>query len=1156
MKEPYCSPSPANPSGPQGTGKRMSQPGWRRRLNLPLTILCALIALAALLVYDAPLAEAQSSQIVTVSFWPKTSFNVPEGGTVEIPVVLDRAADFPITVTLIDDIPACGTIREASSTDYALEGATFTIPSGQKRPDVNPRVRTFADSETDDSEIIQLCITLPYKPDGAQVAPDPAKVTIVAPNNKAPAAPTSQRVQAAGKGLIVTWWARDEDNVVTYDVEYKESTATNWTDTGHSGAATTQDESGLNVVTTIIPGLTTGTSYDVRARVRNADGTSPWAKTQGTPLGTPSIGFKDTWFQVSEGATAEITINIAPVMARNDIAVLRALTGDRQHTAQAADYDLPGIVMLPAGAATVTFQVPLKDDNHVENYETLVMGLEGVTYNDGPLYTVDTNRNRARIQIKETQYATLSFGRTTETIDYSPVSRVAEGGTVGLKVQLDRPAEFPITVALTSNADTDPNTSDATENTDYVLEAATFTIPPGSTEPAVQPRVRTIADSANDDGERLQVNITVPGRPDLVQVAPDPALVIIGAQSTDTPSAPAGLTVTAGYRKLALAWIGPSETVTGYDVEYKESTASTWLDAGHSGASPSHTISGLTAGTAYDLRVRAVNTGLGDSNKENGPWATGSGTPVPTVSLSASPNPVTEGSAVTITVRLSSPLSHYVTIPLSVTAGSAETGDFGSLAGITINSGETVGTGTIATNRDADGEDETFTVELGSSLPPTVETGNPESVTVVITEDEGYSFSRGEDPLNANLSGLTVTHAAGATNTFTPLPLDAPFRPGLIYYGAAVDNAVSHVKLTPTAENSEATVKVGKEGSLASVTGGTASDAIALDVGENVIIARVTPEKQTGPERSYFVTVTRAAPPLPAAPMGLAIQVDGAEITLAWTPPAGAVTGYDVEYKAASASSWTDAFHTGADASLTITGLNHSTAYDVRVRAVNGNGHGPWAQSQAVTADGGTEKTSPALSLPLPDLTGLEAGETRDISLDGVFTDADGDSLTITATSSDQAIATAAVNADQSRLTVAGAAQGDATITVTAQDPDGNRVSDGFTVSVEPAPDAPEPVSPGGALTVAQPLADISLKGPMPREISLAGVFHDPDGDGLTITTTSSNYPVATMWVSSDYLTLTVVGLSTGTATITVTAQDNGGNRVSDQFEVSVSPNS
>ena len=67
-------------------------------------------------------------------------------------------------------------------------------------------------------------------------------------------------------------------------------------------------------------------------------------------------------------------------------------------------------------------------------------------------------------------------------------------------------------------------------------------------------------------------------------------------------------------------------------------------------------------------------------------------------------------------------------------------------------------------------------------------------------------------------------------------------------------------------------------------------------------------------------------------------------------------------------------------------------------------------------------------------------------------------------------------------------------------------------------------------------------------------MFNDPDGDSLIITVVSSHHHIASMWKSLDDSTLTVVGISTGTATITVTARDADGNEVSDQFEVTVSP--
>ncbi len=105
----------------------------------------------------------------------------------------------------------------------------------------------------------------------------------------------------------------------------------------------------------------------------------------------------------------------------------------------------------------------------------------------------------------------------------------------------------------------------------------------------------------------------------------------------------------------------------------------------------------------------------------------------PAVSLSASPNPVDEGSAVTVTATLTAVLPADVTVPLSLSHGTAEDGDYGPLPSITIDAGSTTGTGTISTTDDADRDDETFTVALGT-LPATVTEGSPSSVEVTIRD--------------------------------------------------------------------------------------------------------------------------------------------------------------------------------------------------------------------------------------------------------------------------------------------------------------------------------------------------------------------------------------------------------------------------------------
>ena len=50
----------------------------------------------------------------------------------------------------------------------------------------------------------------------------------------------------------------------------------------------------------------------------------------------------------------------------------------------------------------------------------------------------------------------------------------------------------------------------------------------------------------------------------------------------------------------------------------------------------------------------------------------------PAVALRASPNPVGEGSSVTVTATLTKALTQMVTIPLTVKRGTAELGDYGS----------------------------------------------------------------------------------------------------------------------------------------------------------------------------------------------------------------------------------------------------------------------------------------------------------------------------------------------------------------------------------------------------------------------------------------------------------------------------------------------
>ena len=91
------------------------------------------------------------------------------------------------------------------------------------------------------------------------------------------------------------------------------------------------------------------------------------------------------------------------------------------------------------------------------------------------------------------------------------------------------------------------------------------------------------------------------------------------------------------------------------------------------------------------------------------------------------------------------------------------------------------------------------------------------------------------------------------------------------------------------------------------------------------------------------------------------------------------------------------------------------------------------------------------------------------------------DALTLTAASSDDAMVSAFEF--HGTLTIVGVSEGTATITVTAQDPDGNRVSDAFDVSVVAALQPQVPTTPTFTPTPTPALTPIPTSTPTPEPI-------------------------------------------------------------------------
>ena len=106
-------------------------------------------------------------------------------------------------------------------------------------------------------------------------------------------------------------------------------------------------------------------------------------------------------------------------------------------------------------------------------------------------------------------------------------------------------------------------------------------------------------------------------------------------------------------------------------------------------------------------------------------------------------------------------------------------------------------------------------------------------------------------------------------------------------------------------------------------------------------------------------------------------------------------------------------------------------------------------------ADGHTHNNAPTTVGTIPDTTVMVGYvNTSAMAASSYFSDADGDTLDITASSSDATVATAMVDSN-GKIAVTGVAVGSTTVTVTADDGSGGMVSQKFMVTVEAADTTP-----------------------------------------------------------------------------------------------------
>ena len=162
----------------------------------------------------------------------------------------------------------------------------------------------------------------------------------------------------------------------------------------------------------------------------------------------------------------------------------------------------------------------------------------------------------------------------------------------------------------------------------------------------------------------------------------------------------------------------------------------------------------------------------------------------------------------------------------------------------------------------------------------------PLTYTVVVTRDD-------PDSTDATLRSLVLSNGS-------PITLTPSFASGTMSYTASVANGVDEITITPTVNESNATVEYQNSSDTDITDADTAKSGhqVPLDVGENTIKVKVKAEDRST-TRTYTVVVTRAVPDRTDATLrSLELSSNGSDITL--TPSFASST---MSYTASVASS-------------------------------------------------------------------------------------------------------------------------------------------------------------------------------------------------------------------------------------------------------------
>ena len=373
-----------------------------------------------------------------------------------------------------------------------------------------------------------------------------------------PGSPTSVVAVSGNTSLAVTWVAPTNTGgsaITDYQVKYSSNGGSTWTNFFHPVST---------MPSLTVTGLTNGTPYVIKVLARNADGISlPSANSAPvTPAAT-----------VPGSPTSVVTVSL--------------------NTSLAVAWTAPTNT---GGSAITDYQVKYSNNNGVAG--SWILFTDPVSTATSVIVTGLTNgiayvikvlaRNAVGISLPSANSALVTAG----TVPGRPTSVVAFNSNTSLAVTWiapDSTGGSPIRDYLVQYSSNNGSTWTRWGKT-TVITATSCTVTGLTKGTAYVIRVyarNAVGISLPSANSAPSVTVTVPGRPTSVVAV-------------------------SGNTSLAVTWVAPTNTggsaITDYQVKYSSNGGSTWTNFVHPVSTmPSLTVTGLTNGTPYVIKVIARN---------------------------------------------------------------------------------------------------------------------------------------------------------------------------------------------------------------------------------------------------------------------------------------------------------------------------------------------------------------------------------------------------------------------------------------------------------------------------------------------------------------------------------------------------------------------